>query len=63
MSRSARVQRTTKESDVLVELAIDGTGTADVDTGVPFFDHMLAQLGKHGGLDLVVRLRRAIRQR
>ena len=55
MSRSARVQRTTKESDVLVELDIDGTGVADVDTGVPFFDHMLAQLGKHGGLDLKVR--------
>ena len=55
MSRSARVQRTTKESDVLVELDIDGTGVADVDTGVPFFDHMLAQLGKHGGLDLTVR--------
>ena len=55
MSRSARVQRTTKESDVLVELEIDGTGTADVETGVPFFDHMLAQIGKHGGFDLVVR--------
>ena len=55
MSRSARVQRTTKESDVLVELEVDGTGVADVDTGVPFFDHMLAQLGKHGGFDLTVR--------
>ena len=57
MSRSARVQRTTRESDVLVELQVDGTGIADVDTGVPFFDHMLAQLGKHGGLDLTVRTR------
>ena len=55
MSRSARVQRTTKESDVLVELEVDGTGIADVETGVPFFDHMLAQLGKHGGFDLTVR--------
>jgi imidazoleglycerol-phosphate dehydratase len=55
MSRTARVARTTKESDVLVELDLDGTGTADVETGVPFFDHMLAQLGKHGGLDLHVR--------
>ena len=55
MSRFARVQRTTKESDVLVELEVDGTGVADIDTGVPFFDHMLAQLGKHGGLDLLVR--------
>ena len=55
MSRFARVHRQTKESDVLVELALDGSGTADVETGVPFFDHMLAQLGKHGGFDLVVR--------
>ena len=55
MSRSARVQRTTKESDVVVELEIDGTGANEIDTGVPFFDHMLAQLAKHGGLDLVVR--------
>ena len=55
MSRSARVQRTTKESDVLVELEVDGTGTTDIETGVPFFDHMLDQLGRHGGLDLTVR--------
>jgi len=55
VSRSARVQRTTKESDVLVELELDGSGHADVETGVPFFDHMLAQLGKHGGFDLHVR--------
>lgn len=55
MSRAARVQRTTKESDVLVEIDLDGSGTTDVATGVPFFDHMLAQLGKHGGFDLTVR--------
>ena len=55
MSRSARVQRTTKESDVLVELEVDGTGKTDIGTGVPFFDHMLDQLGRHGGLDLTVR--------
>jgi imidazoleglycerol-phosphate dehydratase len=55
MSRSARVQRTTKESDVLVELEVDGTGVHEIETGVPFFDHMLAQLAKHGGLDLTVR--------
>ncbi len=54
-ARRARVQRTTKESDVLVELALDGSGVADVETGVPFFDHMLSQLGKHGGFDLHVR--------
>jgi len=55
MNRTARVERSTKESEVLVELDIDGTGLSTIDTGVPFFDHMLAQLAKHGGLDLVVR--------
>ena len=54
MSRSARVQRTTKESDVFVDLNLDGTGSVEVDTGVPFYDHMLSQLGKHGGLDLKI---------
>lgn len=54
MSRTARIERTTKESDVLVELNLDGTGQVDVSTGVPFYDHMLSQLGKHGGLDLTV---------
>lgn len=53
--RSSRVERTTKESSVLVELSLDGTGQVDVDTGVPFFDHMLSQLGKHGWMDLTVR--------
>jgi len=55
MSRFARIERTTKESSVLVELELDGTGVTDVETGVPFYDHMLSQLGKHGGLDLRVR--------
>ena len=55
MSRTGRVQRTTKESDVLVEIDLDGTGTVDVATGVGFYDHMLAQLGKHGLFDLVVK--------
>ena len=54
MSRFARVQRTTKESEVLVELEIDGSGSCSIDTGVPFFDHMLSQLSKHGLLDLTV---------
>jgi imidazoleglycerol-phosphate dehydratase len=55
MSRTARVERTTGETSVTVVLDLDGTGTATADTGVPFFDHMLAQLGKHGGFDLDVR--------
>jgi len=49
------VHRTTKESEVLVELELDGTGQVEVSTGVPFFDHMLTQLGRHGGFDLTVR--------
>ena len=57
MSRTARVERKTKESEVLVDLDLDGQGVTEVDTGVPFFDHMLAQLGKHGGIDLTVRTR------
>ena len=57
MSRTALVERTTKESDVRVELDLDGTGQARSDTGVPFFDHMVSQLGRHGGFDLSVRTR------
>jgi imidazoleglycerol-phosphate dehydratase len=54
MSRTGRVDRTTAESKVAVEIDLDGTGKTDVETGVGFFDHMLAQLGKHGGFDLTV---------
>lgn len=55
--RIATIERSTKESEVFVELNVDGSGTSTIDTGVPFFDHMLAQLAKHGGLDLAVRTR------
>jgi imidazoleglycerol-phosphate dehydratase len=54
MSRSARVERVTKETKILIELELDGSGVTRVQTGVPFFDHMLSQLGKHGLLDLTV---------
>ncbi len=56
-SRTGQVQRATKETQVLVEVNLDGTGATVADTGVPFFDHMLAQLGKHGCLNLTVRAR------
>ena len=55
MARTALVERTTKESDVRVELDLDGTGQGESDTGVPFFDHMVSQLGRHGGFDLSVK--------
>ena len=54
MARRALVERITKESSVRVELDVDGTGQGSSDTGVPFFDHMVAQLGKHAGFDLTV---------
>ncbi|WP_019928156.1 imidazoleglycerol-phosphate dehydratase HisB [Nocardia sp. BMG111209] len=53
--RTARVERTTKESSIVVELDLDGTGRAEISTGVPFYDHMLTALGAHGGFDLTVR--------
>ncbi len=53
--RTARVERITKESEVLVELNLDGHGLVDIATGVPFFDHMLSQLGKHSGFNLRVK--------
>jgi imidazoleglycerol-phosphate dehydratase len=53
--RTARVERSTKESSVLVELDLDGTGRTEVSTGVAFFDHMLTSLGKHASFDLAVR--------
>jgi imidazoleglycerol-phosphate dehydratase len=55
--RSARVERVTRETQVLVELDLDGSGVTDVKTGVAFFDHMLDQLGRHGCLDLTVHTR------
>ena len=55
MSRIGRMERVTKETKILVEIDLDGTGTTDVSTGVPFFDHMLDALGKHGAFDLTVR--------
>ena len=54
MNRVARLERLTGETQVLVELDLDGVGVVDVATRVPFFDHMLAQLGKHGSIDLSV---------
>jgi imidazoleglycerol-phosphate dehydratase len=54
-ARVGRVHRTTKESDIEVVLDLDGSGSCEVSTGLPFFDHMLSQLGRHGGFDLLVK--------
>ncbi|GAA3888767.1 imidazoleglycerol-phosphate dehydratase HisB [Streptomyces sedi] len=55
MSRVGRVERTTKETSVTVQIDLDGTGAVEVSTGVGFFDHMLDQLGRHGLFDLSVK--------
>ena len=58
VGRSPRVavrQRETKETAIEVRLDLDGSGSVEVGTGLPFFDHMIEQLGRHGGFDLVVR--------
>jgi imidazoleglycerol-phosphate dehydratase len=54
-ARRAARRRATKETSVEVDLVVDGSGSADVTTGLPFFDHMVSQLGAHAGFDLVVR--------
>ena len=55
--RVARIERTTKESDIVVDLNLDGTGRTSIDTGVPFFDHMLTALGTHASFDLTITAR------
>ena len=55
MTRTATISRTTKETSIEVSIALDGPARSDVSTGIPFFDHMLNQLARHGGFDLVVK--------
>ena len=54
MSRTAEVSRKTGETDIQIKLDLDGSGVCDIDTGVPFFDHMLNAFGRHGQFDLTV---------
>ena len=53
--RTARIARTTKETDIELSIDLDGTGVTDIDTGIGFFDHMLTAFGRHGLFDLSVR--------
>ena len=54
MTREAQKERTTKETRIVLALDVDGSGHTEIATGLPFFDHMLSQLGKHARLDLNV---------
>jgi imidazoleglycerol-phosphate dehydratase len=54
MSRSSQQRRVTNETSIELDLELDGSGRASAQTGIPFFDHMLEQIGKHGGFDLTV---------
>jgi imidazoleglycerol-phosphate dehydratase/histidinol-phosphatase len=54
--RTVSIRRTTKETDIRIELDLDGTGKTEMDTGLGFFDHMLDQLGRHSGCDLSVKV-------
>ena len=53
--RKAEIQRDTKETQVFVALDLDGTGKAELASGIPFLDHMLDQIARHGAIDLTVR--------
>lgn len=55
--RKASVRRTTKETDIDIQIDLDGTGKTDISTGLGFFDHMLEQIGKHSGMDLTIRVK------
>lgn len=56
-SRSAEIERNTRETQINIKLDLDGQGKSDIDTGIAFFDHMLDQLSRHGGVDLEIKVK------
>ena len=54
MARQATRSRSTKETSITMSIDLDGSGVTNISTGIPFYDHMLDQLGRHGGFDLTV---------
>ena len=56
-ARRAQLRRKTQETDIIIDLDLEGTGKAEIDTGIAFFDHMLDQLARHGGVDLSVQVK------
>ena len=52
--RQAKIERKTNETDITVEINVDGIGESSLSTGMPFFEHMLEQVAKHGGVDLKI---------
>ncbi|MCK9273773.1 MAG: imidazoleglycerol-phosphate dehydratase HisB [Syntrophales bacterium] len=55
MARTAKVERETTETQIMVELVLDGTGTGNIETSIPFFDHMLGNLGRHSLINMTIK--------
>ena len=54
MPRSSEIERKTSETQIHIDLNLDGSGKSNIDTGIGFFDHMLEQIARHGNIDLTI---------